>query len=73
MRSPSGQRAPSFRARPPTPARTAHLAPPPLYCAGKPVVRPYTPTSPVHQRGTFDLIVKTYPNGKVRACGALPS
>lgn len=32
---------------------------------GKAVVRPYTPTSPVHQRGTFDLIIKTYPNGKV--------
>lgn len=33
--------------------------------AGKAVVRPYTPTSPVNQRGSFELIVKTYPEGKV--------
>jgi cytochrome-b5 reductase len=32
---------------------------------GKEVVRPYTPTSPVHERGTFELIVKSYPDGKV--------
>lgn len=28
------------------------------------VIRPYTPTSPARQRGTFDLVVKSYPNGK---------
>ena len=33
---------------------------------GKEVVRPYTPTSSAQQRGTFDLIIKTYRNGKVR-------
>ncbi len=31
----------------------------------KDVVRPYTPVSPASQRGSLDLIVKTYPNGSV--------
>lgn len=31
---------------------------------GKAEIRPYTPTSPVRRRGSFDLIVKTYPEGK---------
>lgn len=35
---------------------------------GKEVVRPYTPTTPARQRGTVDLIVKTYPKGKVSKC-----
>lgn len=30
---------------------------------GKDVVRPYTPVSPASQRGTMDLIIKTYPAG----------
>ncbi|OAL47255.1 ferredoxin reductase-like protein [Pyrenochaeta sp. DS3sAY3a] len=29
----------------------------------KPVIRPYTPTSDVEQRGTVDFIVKKYPDG----------
>ena len=33
--------------------------------AGKALVRPYTPTSPTTTRGTFDLIVKSYPEGKI--------
>jgi cytochrome-b5 reductase len=32
---------------------------------GKDVMRPYTPTSPEGQRGTFELIVKAYPTGNV--------
>jgi cytochrome-b5 reductase len=32
---------------------------------GELLVRPYTPTSRVHQKGFFDLTVKAYPNGKV--------
>ena len=35
---------------------------------GKDVVRPYTPTSPASQRGTLDLIIKSYPNGTVSKC-----
>lgn len=35
---------------------------------GKEVVRPYTPTSPAHQRGSVDLVVKSYPKGKVSRC-----
>ena len=31
---------------------------------GKDLVRPYTPTSPAHARGSVSLIVKTYPDGK---------
>jgi cytochrome-b5 reductase len=37
---------------------------------GKDVVRPYTPTSPGSQRGTLDLIIKSYPNGTVSKCVA---
>lgn len=33
--------------------------------AGKTVVRPYTPTSREHDKGFFDLVVKTYPEGKL--------
>lgn len=33
--------------------------------AGKDVIRPYTPTSPRTQRGSFELVVKAYPNGNV--------
>lgn len=29
----------------------------------KPVIRPYTPTSDVEQRGTVDFLVKKYPDG----------
>ncbi|KAJ4358135.1 NADH-cytochrome b5 reductase [Didymosphaeria variabile] len=29
----------------------------------KPVIRPYTPTSDVDQKGTVDFIIKKYPNG----------
>lgn len=29
----------------------------------KPVIRPYTPISPDEQRGSFELLVKHYPNG----------
>ena len=36
--------------------------------AGKDVVRPYTPVSPSSQRGTLELIVKTYPTGSVSKC-----
>ncbi|CAE7497266.1 CBR2 [Symbiodinium sp. KB8] len=32
---------------------------------GKTVVRPYTPTSREHDKGFFDLVVKTYPEGKL--------
>jgi cytochrome-b5 reductase len=32
---------------------------------GKDVVRPYTPVSPAGQRGSLDLIIKTYPEGSV--------
>jgi len=36
-------------------------------------VRPYTPVSPVSRRGSFDLIVKSYPEGKLSAVlAALP-
>lgn len=35
---------------------------------GKEVVRPYTPTSPAHQRGSVDLVVKSYPKGTVSRC-----
>ena len=35
---------------------------------GKDVVRPYTPVSPVSQRGTLDLIVKSYPTGTLSKC-----
>ncbi len=31
---------------------------------GKEVVRPYTPTSPAHERGSVSLVIKTYPEGK---------
>jgi len=30
---------------------------------GKDVVRPYTPVSDTEQRGSLDLVIKTYPNG----------
>jgi cytochrome-b5 reductase len=29
----------------------------------KPVIRPYTPTSDVDQRGTVEFLIKKYPNG----------
>jgi cytochrome-b5 reductase len=29
----------------------------------KPVIRPYTPTSDVDQRGTVEFVIKKYPNG----------
>jgi len=32
---------------------------------GKPMIRPYTPTTNNDVKGYFDLIVKDYPNGKV--------
>ena len=32
---------------------------------GKAVVRPYTPTSPTTARGSFELVVKSYPEGKL--------
>jgi cytochrome-b5 reductase len=32
---------------------------------GKTVMRPYTPTSPTRQRGSMELIVKTYPQGSI--------
>ncbi|GHJ85193.1 hypothetical protein NliqN6_1595 [Naganishia liquefaciens] len=32
---------------------------------GKPVIRPYTPISPQDQRGTMQLMVKVYENGKM--------
>ncbi|OMJ18557.1 NADH-cytochrome b5 reductase 2 [Smittium culicis] len=32
---------------------------------GEPVIRPYTPTSQENQTGFMDLIVKTYPDGKM--------
>jgi cytochrome-b5 reductase len=35
------------------------------FAAGKAVIRPYTPTSPVGQQGSFDLIVKAYPEGNI--------
>jgi hypothetical protein len=35
---------------------------------GKDVVRPYTPVSPASQRGTLDLIVKSYPTGSLSKC-----
>ncbi|KAI8322172.1 NADH-cytochrome b5 reductase-like protein [Martensiomyces pterosporus] len=31
----------------------------------KPTIRPYTPVSPQHARGHFDLVVKKYPTGKM--------
>ncbi|KAJ1964215.1 hypothetical protein GGI12_001568 [Dipsacomyces acuminosporus] len=31
----------------------------------KPTVRPYTPVSPQHARGYFDLVIKKYPTGKM--------
>ncbi|KAJ1734127.1 hypothetical protein LPJ61_001228, partial [Coemansia biformis] len=31
----------------------------------KPTIRPYTPVSPQHARGHFDLVVKNYPKGKM--------
>ncbi|KAJ2342746.1 hypothetical protein GGF43_005856, partial [Coemansia sp. RSA 2618] len=31
----------------------------------KPTIRPYTPVSPEHARGYFDLVVKNYPAGKM--------
>ncbi|KAJ2766514.1 hypothetical protein IWQ56_003696 [Coemansia nantahalensis] len=31
----------------------------------KPTIRPYTPVSPQHARGYFDLVVKDYPTGKM--------
>ncbi|KAJ2708584.1 hypothetical protein H4R19_004680, partial [Coemansia spiralis] len=31
----------------------------------KPTIRPYTPVSPQHARGYFDLVVKNYPTGKM--------
>lgn len=42
-----------------------HLLSPSFSPAGKAVIRPYTPTSPLEQKGSFDLIVKAYPGGKV--------
>ncbi|KAL4909649.1 hypothetical protein BDW74DRAFT_173144 [Aspergillus multicolor] len=30
-----------------------------------PAIRPYTPVSSLHLRGTIDLVIKRYPNGKV--------
>lgn len=35
---------------------------------GKDVIRPYTPTSPAHQRDSMELIVKTYREGKASKC-----
>jgi NAD(P)H-flavin reductase len=32
---------------------------------GKPVIRPYTPVSPPAHKGSLDLIVKSYPEGKI--------
>ncbi|OMJ16652.1 NADH-cytochrome b5 reductase 2 [Smittium culicis] len=32
---------------------------------GEPVIRPYTPTSQENQKGFMDLIIKTYPDGKM--------
>lgn len=32
---------------------------------GKTIARPYTPTSPSERRGSFELIVKSYPDGNV--------
>ncbi|KAJ2004233.1 hypothetical protein H4R26_002636 [Coemansia thaxteri] len=31
----------------------------------KPTIRPYTPVSPQHARGYFDLVIKKYPTGKM--------
>lgn len=31
---------------------------------GKPVVKPYTPTSEKNAKGYMDLVIKIYPNGK---------
>ncbi|KAJ1742970.1 hypothetical protein LPJ78_002190 [Coemansia sp. RSA 989] len=31
----------------------------------KPTIRPYTPVSPQHVRGHFDMVVKNYPQGKM--------
>ncbi len=36
-----------------------------MRAGGKPSIRPYTPTSRIHERGQFELIVKSYPTGKV--------
>ena len=33
--------------------------------AGEPAIRPYTPTSPNEQKGSFDLLVKIYEKGVV--------
>ncbi|KAL7422982.1 lipin Ned1 [Cryptotrichosporon argae] len=32
---------------------------------GKPVIRPYTPTSPADQTGSLQLLIKEYPTGKL--------
>ena len=48
---------------PPVHAVFALTHPPPR--PGKPYVRPYTPTSPPHARGTFELVVKGYEGGRV--------
>ncbi|KAJ2485851.1 hypothetical protein EV174_001466 [Coemansia sp. RSA 2320] len=36
----------------------------------KPTIRPYTPVSPQHARGYFDLVIKKYPTGKMSSHAA---
>ena len=41
---------------------------PPSLTAGKAIIRPYTPTSPLRRQGSLDLIVKAYPEGNASKC-----